>query len=72
MICISFINDLHQVGQCNSNVTISGYRFANRIAEKDGVYFITFTRTNWLPLFKLCCQGRLLTIVPRQKDCILQ
>ncbi len=24
------------------------------IAEKDGVYFITFTCTNWLPLFKLC------------------
>jgi hypothetical protein len=24
------------------------------IAEKDGVYFITFTCTNWLPLFKIC------------------
>ncbi len=24
------------------------------IAETDGVYFITFTCTNWLPLFKLC------------------
>ena len=24
------------------------------IAEKDGVYFITFTCTNWLPLFHLC------------------
>ncbi len=24
------------------------------IADKDGVYFITFTCTNWLPLFKLC------------------
>ena len=24
------------------------------IAEKDGVYFITFTCTNWLPLFKMC------------------
>ena len=23
------------------------------IAEKDGVYFITFTCTNWLPLFKI-------------------
>ncbi len=24
------------------------------IAEKDGVYFITFTCTNWLPLFTIC------------------
>jgi hypothetical protein len=24
------------------------------ITEKDGVYFITFTCTNWLPLFKIC------------------
>ena len=24
------------------------------IAEKDGVYFITFTCTNWIPLFKIC------------------
>ena len=24
------------------------------IPEKDGVYFITFTCTNWLPLFKIC------------------
>jgi len=24
------------------------------IVEKDGVYFITFTCTNWLPLFKMC------------------
>jgi hypothetical protein len=24
------------------------------IPEKDGVYFITFTCINWLPLFKLC------------------
>ena len=24
------------------------------IAEKDGVYFITFTCNNWLPLFKVC------------------
>ena len=24
------------------------------IAEKDGVYFTTFTCNNWLPLFKLC------------------
>ncbi|HEX5155509.1 MAG TPA: hypothetical protein VFW07_28900 [Parafilimonas sp.] len=24
------------------------------IAEKDGVYFITFSCNNWLPLFKLC------------------
>ena len=24
------------------------------IAEKDGVYFITFTCSNWLPLFKIC------------------
>ena len=24
------------------------------IPEKDGVYFITFTCNNWLPLFKLC------------------
>jgi hypothetical protein len=24
------------------------------IAEKDGVYFITFTCSNWLPLFKTC------------------
>ncbi len=24
------------------------------IAEKEGVYFITFTCTNWLPLFKNC------------------
>ena len=24
------------------------------IAEKDGVCFITFTCTNWLPLFKIC------------------
>jgi REP element-mobilizing transposase RayT len=24
------------------------------IPEKDGVYFIIFTCTNWLPLFKLC------------------
>ncbi len=24
------------------------------ITEKDGVYFITFTCTNWLPLFKTC------------------
>jgi REP element-mobilizing transposase RayT len=24
------------------------------IAEKDGVYFVTFTCTNWLPLFKIC------------------
>ncbi len=24
------------------------------IAEKDGVYFITFTCTNWLSLFKIC------------------
>ncbi len=24
------------------------------ITEKEGVYFITFTCTNWLPLFKIC------------------
>ena len=24
------------------------------IAEKDGIYFITFTCTNWMPLFKIC------------------
>ena len=24
------------------------------IAEKDGVYFMTFTCINWLPLFKTC------------------
>jgi hypothetical protein len=24
------------------------------ISEKEGVYFITFTCTNWLPLFKIC------------------
>jgi hypothetical protein len=24
------------------------------IPEKDGVYFITFTCTNWLPVFKIC------------------
>ncbi len=24
------------------------------ITKKDGVYFITFTCTNWLPLFKIC------------------
>jgi hypothetical protein len=24
------------------------------ISEKEGVYFITFTSTNWLPLFKIC------------------
>jgi hypothetical protein len=24
------------------------------IADKDGVYFITFTCTTWLPLFKIC------------------
>ncbi|HEY6975947.1 MAG TPA: hypothetical protein VH396_06645 [Chitinophagaceae bacterium] len=24
------------------------------ITEKEGIYFITFTCTNWLPLFKLC------------------
>jgi hypothetical protein len=24
------------------------------IPEKDGVYFITFTCCNWLPLFELC------------------
>ncbi|HXL57419.1 MAG TPA: hypothetical protein VN958_14245 [Chitinophagaceae bacterium] len=24
------------------------------ITEKEGVYFITFTCTNWLPLFNIC------------------